>query len=134
MNYQTDTAIFDDEQKMELFKEIGRNITKLRKRQNLTKSDLAKMANVTTSTLVRIENGESHSGSCLINAMIALKADVKEVIPLRSYVGMETNSERFENLTNALDSYEMNSLFRIIEMYVNSVKRKGGMTWMARQN
>ena len=136
MTYQTDTAIFDDAQKLELFREIGKNITKIRQRQNLTKSDLAKMANVTTSTLVRIENGESHSGSCLINAMIALKADVKEVIPLRSYLGMESNSERFEHLTDSLDSYEMNSLFRIIEMYVNSVKRKekGGMAWTAQQN
>lgn len=126
MSYQTDTAIFDDEQEMELFREIGRNVTKIRQRQNLTKSVLAKMANVTTSTLVRIESGESHSGSCLINVMIALGADVKEVIPLRSHLGMETNSERFEHLTDALDPYEMNSLFRIIEMFVNSVRRKEG--------
>ena len=134
MNYQTDTAIFDDEQKIHLFKEIGHNIAMLRQNKELGRHDLCQMANITVSTLARIENGESFSGCSLMNLIIALQADVGDVIPLHSQLRMETNSERFENLTNALDSYEMNSLFRIIEMYVNSVKRKGGMTWMARQN
>lgn len=124
MAYQTDTAIYDNEKKILLFKEIGENIAKLRRKKCLGTHDLSQAANITDSTLYRIENGESYSGYCLFNLIIALQADVREVIPLRSNLGVETNSDRFEYLTDSLDSYEMNSLFRIIEMYVNSLKRK----------
>ena len=126
MTYQTDTAIYDDEQKVHLFKEIGHNIARLRQSKELRKHDLCQMANITASTLARIENGESFSGWSLMNLIIALQADVGDVIPLHSQLRMEANSERFRHLTDTLDSYEMNSLFRIIEMYVNSVKRKEG--------
>lgn len=124
MAYQTDTAIFDNDQKDLLFKQIGKNITRLREKKNLCKYELSQMANVTKSTLARIENGESHSVSNLLNLIIALRVDVNEVIPLRSYLGVESNSERFEHLTSSLDCYEMNSLFRIIELYVNSIQKE----------
>ncbi len=127
MAYETETAIFDEEQKIHLFKQIGNNIAKLRQEKNLGRHDLCQMANITVSTLTRIENGESFSGCSLMNLIIALHVDVTEVIPLRSHLGIDSNSERFEHLTEPLDSYEMNSLFRIIEMYVNSVRhRKAG--------
>lgn len=124
MDYQMDTAIFDDEQKVQLFKEIGSNIAKLRQQKELTKHELSQLANITDSTLLRLENGESFSGSCLINIIIALRADVRDVIPLRSHLGIDTNTDRFEYLTEPLDSYEMNMLFRVIEMFVKNVCQK----------
>lgn len=123
MAYLTDTAIFDEEKKILLFQEIGNNILKLRKRNHLSRWELSLMANISIDTVRRIEDGETFSGSSLINIIIALQVDIGEIIPLRKYMQAESDCEKFVHLTDSLDSYEMNGLFRMIELYANAVKR-----------
>ena len=124
-----DTFVFDEEKMDDIKSEIRKNIVELRKKNNLSISELGTLANVSPGQVVKIEKGTSPpSMETLLKLSVVLQVPLSELLPCE-VSNRETLGTKIDQLTQPCSRKVKNHILRICTELVQFDKNYDKIKW-----
>ena len=124
-----DTFVFDEEKMDDIKSEIRKNIVELRKKNNLSISELGTLANVSPGQVVKIEKGTSTpSMETLLKLSVVLQVPLSELLPCE-VSNRETLGTKIDQLTQPYSRKVKNHILRICTELVQFDKNYDKIKW-----
>ena len=124
-----DTCVVDEEKMDDIKSEIRKNIVELRKKNNLSISELGTLANVSPGQVVKIEKGTSTpSMETLLKLSVVLQVPLSELLPCE-VSNRETLGTKIDQLTQPCSRKVKNHILRICTELVQFDKNYDKIKW-----
>ncbi len=123
-NVNENNPVYNEKLRRNINSTVKQNIYLEIEKRGLSLADFSVMADVSYSNLWTTFFGQEHmlSMDSLIKFAYALEIPIAQLFP-EEITSIETNGDRFDNITKGLDEASINFLLNFVINYVNENKR-----------